>query len=48
VGADLGVMAADTRRMRGARPFVMSNLKTLDGLGEVIAFIEARGMLKME
>ncbi len=49
VGADLGVMAADTQRMRttsqGPRPFVMSNLKTNAGLSEVIAFIEARGML---
>ena len=27
VGADLGVMEADTRRMRGERPFVMANLR---------------------
>ena len=45
VGADLGVMQADTLRMRGARPFVMTNLKTLSGLAEVIAFVETRGML---
>jgi len=49
VGADLGVMAADTTRMRTTagrlRPFVMSNLKTLAGLPEVIAFIETKGML---
>jgi len=45
VGANLDVMAADTRRMRGTRPFVMSNLKTLAGLAEVVAFIETRGML---
>jgi urease accessory protein len=49
VGADLAVMKADTIRMRtgsqGLRPFVMSNLKTLDGLSEVVRFIEARGML---
>jgi urease accessory protein len=38
-------MHADTKRMRGARPFVMTNLKTLTGLSEVIAFIETRGML---
>ena len=30
----------------GARPFVLSNLKTLTGLAEVVAFVEARGMLK--
>ncbi len=40
VGADLEVMAADTRRMRGSKPFVMSNLKTRAGLDEVIDFIE--------
>ena len=49
VGADLAVMRRDTDRMRntakGIKPFVMTNLKTLDGLAEVIAFIEAKGML---
>ena len=46
VGASLDVMRADTLRMRGAKPFVMTNLKTRDGLGEVVAFIEQRGMLR--
>jgi urease accessory protein len=45
VGASLDVMRADTLRMRGAKPFVMTNLKTRDGLAEVVAFIEQRGML---
>jgi urease accessory protein len=45
VGANLDVMAADTKRMRGARPFVMSNLKTHDGLADVVRFIETKGML---
>jgi urease accessory protein len=48
VGADLDVMRADTDRMRPnreTRPWVMTNLKTLDGLAEVVAFIEKRGML---
>ncbi len=45
VGADLGVMEADTRRMRGTRPFVMTNLKTLAGVAEVVDFIETRGLL---
>jgi urease accessory protein len=45
VGADLGVMEADTRRMRKQRPFVMTNLKTHAGLADVVAFIEERGML---
>ena len=42
-------MAADTRRMRpdhaGRRPFVMTNLKTRQGLDEVVDFIERRGLL---
>ncbi len=45
VGASLEVMAADAARMRGTRPFVMTNLKTRQGLAEVIAFIETKGML---
>jgi urease accessory protein len=45
VGADLGVMQADTLRMRGTKPFVMTNLKTRTGLPEVIAFIETKGLL---
>jgi len=45
VGADLSVMEADTRRMRPNRPHVMTNLKTRDGLAEVVGFIEQRGML---
>jgi urease accessory protein len=45
VGANLEVMASDAKKMRGERPFVMSNLKTLDGLAEVIAFIEKKGLL---
>ena len=49
VGADLAVMEADTRRMRsgprGDKPFVMTNLKTREGLPEVVRFIETRGML---
>jgi urease accessory protein len=45
VGADLGVMETDTRRMRRERPYVMTNLKTRTGLAEVVSFIEERGML---
>lgn len=49
VGADLGIMESDTVRMRttpqGLRPFVMTNLKTLAGLAEVVRFIETKGML---
>ena len=45
VGASLEVMDRDTRTMRGARPFVFSNLKEGRGLDEIIAFIEDRGLL---
>ena len=45
VGASLKVMAADSRRMRGERPFVLTNLKTGEGLPEVIRFIRHQGML---
>jgi urease accessory protein len=31
VGASLEVMARDAKRMRGERPFVLSNLKTGQG-----------------
>ena len=51
VGADLDIMRSDTVRMRttpgGLKPFVMTNLKTLAGVDEVMAFIEAKGMLKV-
>ncbi|MHB1076088.1 urease accessory protein UreG [Thiobacillus sp.] len=45
VGASLEVMDQDTKRMRGGRPFVFSNLKTEQGLADIIAFIERDGML---
>jgi urease accessory protein len=45
VGASLEVMAIDARRMRGERPFIFSNLKTGQGLPEIIAFIEEQGLL---
>jgi urease accessory protein len=46
VGASLEVMAADAKRMRGERPFIFSNLKTGQGLAEIIAFIIDQGMLQ--
>ena len=39
VGADLDVMARDSKTMRGERPFVFTNLKRGDGLPDVIAWI---------
>ncbi len=45
VGASLEVMERDAKKMRGERPFVFSNLKTGQGLAEIIAFIERQGLL---
>ena len=39
VGADLNVMAMDAEKMRRNKPFVFTNLKTQDGLLEVVKFI---------
>jgi urease accessory protein len=45
VGASLEVMERDARKMRNARPFVFTNLKTGVGLESVIRFIEQEGLL---
>ena len=47
VGASLDVMDADTKRMRGERPFVFSNMKTKQGLQPIMNFIAKRGGLPM-
>ena len=39
VGADLGVMDRDARKMRGDRPFVFTNLKKLEGVDAVASWI---------
>jgi len=46
VGASLEVMESDTQRMRRDKPYVMTNLKTLEGLGDVVEFIERKGLLR--
>jgi urease accessory protein len=45
VGASLEVMDRDTKKMRGDKPFIFSNMKTEQGLAEIISFIETEGML---
>jgi urease accessory protein len=46
VGASLEVMDRDAKRMRGARPFVFTNLKTGHGLDTIIRFIATQGRLE--
>jgi urease accessory protein len=45
VGASLEVMQRDAKKMRGDKPFIFSNLKTKQGLQEIIDFIIDAGML---
>jgi urease accessory protein len=45
VGANLDIMAADAKRMRGDKPFVFTNLRTGAGLEDVFLFVQKQGML---
>ena len=40
VGADLDVMARDSKKMRDERPFLFCDLKSRKGLDEVVAWLE--------
>ncbi len=42
VGASLEIMARDAAKMRGARPFVFTNLKTGEGLEAVVGHVKGR------
>jgi urease accessory protein len=46
VGADLSVMAADAKRQRGARPFIFTNLRSGEGVADVVAFIRTQGLME--
>lgn len=45
VGASLEVMDRDAKKMRGERPFIFSNMKTGEGVQQIIDFIIEKGML---
>lgn len=45
VGADLGVMDRDSKKMRGDRPFLFANLKDNKGVEEIARFIVEKGGL---
>ncbi|WP_418609752.1 urease accessory protein UreG [Gluconobacter cerinus] len=45
VGADLGVMDRDSKKMRGVRPFVFANIRAGEGVPEIARFIVEQGGL---
>ncbi|MFT6551187.1 MAG: urease accessory protein [Zhongshania marina] len=45
VGADLGIMDRDAKKMRGDKPFIFSNLKDGSGVADIVNFIVEQGML---
>jgi urease accessory protein len=47
IGANLDVMARDSRLMRGSRPFVFTNLKSGAGLEEVVGWIKREMLLEI-
>ncbi len=46
VGADLRVMDADTRAVRGNKPFVMTNLKDGTGVADIVSWIKRELLLE--
>jgi urease accessory protein len=46
VGANLAIMEADTQRMRGGKPYVMTNLRNQAGVETIVRFIETQGLFK--
>jgi urease accessory protein len=47
VGASLAVMENDAKRMRGARPFIFTNLRDNQGVADIARFIEDKGGLSV-
>lgn len=47
VGADLSIMEADTKRQRGLRPFVFTNMRTGVGVDVIAAFVQNSGGLEV-
>ncbi|ABE74764.1 urease accessory protein UreG [Psychrobacter cryohalolentis] len=47
VGASLEVMARDAKKMRGDKPVVFSNMKTGEGVDDIVAFILDKGMISI-
>ena len=47
VGAELGVMDRDSRKMRGNRPFLFTNIRDRDGVDAVIEWIKKNVLLEV-
>jgi urease accessory protein len=47
VGASLSKMETDAKKMRGERPFVMTNLRQGEGLPAIVSFIKSKGGLSV-
>ncbi len=47
VGADLGVMARDSKLMRGARPFIFADLRSEKGKDELLAWLRREVLFGM-
>ena len=45
VGADLAIMESDTKRMRGEKPYVFTNIRAGSGVADIARFIERMGGL---
>jgi urease accessory protein len=48
VGASLEVMEADSRRMRGKKPFLFTNCKTGEGIAELVQLIRENVLFDLE
>ncbi|MDR0320725.1 MAG: urease accessory protein UreG [Treponema sp.] len=46
VGASLEVMASDSEKARNGRPFLFTNLKTMDGVDKVVEWIKKNVLLE--
>ena len=46
VGADLSVMDRDSRKMRGEKPFIFTNIRGVDGVDKVIEWIKSNVLLE--
>ncbi|EFX43054.1 urease accessory protein [Helicobacter suis HS1] len=46
VGADLGVMDRDSKKMRGEKPFLFTNIRNKEGLDRVIGWIKKYALLE--